>query len=268
MAKTIVTPFASSGDRTAVPDTTQSNGAVNYADGYGPQYSEDITTSPTARRIDRDPFNQLGFDTTSNIQEWQRQFAPDFIPEASNGGTAVSYPLGMIVWDGAGYRRSRVANNTAVVTDNTNWEDYDFSGATQATETQAGIAEIATQVKVDAGADDLAFITSLKLSTRLSALGVSAYSERTASFTSVLGGRYTITATATAVDATLPSALVVGSSMVFHNNANSTMTVRILNTLYTIRARSGSITTSDNLVLDPGDSAVLVAVSSNILEIV
>lgn len=128
MARRIINPFAENGDRTAVADSTQSNGVVSYEQGYGPQYSLNPATDPSSRRIGRDPHNQIFHDLSSNIKEWQEQLAPNFITAANNGGTAFSYPLGMVVWDGTGYRRSTSANNTAVVTDDANWEDYDFSG--------------------------------------------------------------------------------------------------------------------------------------------
>jgi hypothetical protein len=61
---------------------------------------------------------------------------------------------------GASYRQTQV--NGVIGTNNIVWSA--FGGATgAATETASGIAEIATQAETDAGADDLRFITSLKL---------------------------------------------------------------------------------------------------------
>lgn len=127
MARRILRAFAENGDRTEVDNDTQSSGIVNYQQGYPPRYQLNPETDPTALRINRGRHNQLWHDLSSNIKEWQEQLAPNFITAAANGGTAFSYPLGMVVWDGAGYRRSTSANNTADVTDNANWEDYNFS---------------------------------------------------------------------------------------------------------------------------------------------
>ncbi len=53
----------------------------------------------------------------------------------------------------------------------------------QATETTAGISEIATQAEVNAGADDLAYVTSLKLATNLVAKTASTADVKTGSST-------------------------------------------------------------------------------------
>ena len=127
MARRILRPFAESGDRTAIADDTEASGLVSYEQGYPPRYELNPETDPSALRINRARYNQLGHDVSDNIKEWQEQLAPNFITTASNGGTAFSYALGMVVWDGTGYRRSTSAANTADVTDNANWEDYDFT---------------------------------------------------------------------------------------------------------------------------------------------
>ncbi len=131
MARRILRPFAENGDRTAIDDDTQSSGIVNYQQGYPARYSLNPATDPTALRLSRARHNQLWHDLSSNTKEWQEQFAPSFITAAANGGVAFSYPLGMVVYDpdNLGYRRSTVANNTAVVTDNASWEDHDFSSS-------------------------------------------------------------------------------------------------------------------------------------------
>lgn len=55
----------------------------------------------------------------------------------------------------------------------------------QATETTAGISEIATQAEVNAGADDLAYVTSLKLATNIVAKTASTEDVKTGSSTSL-----------------------------------------------------------------------------------
>lgn len=131
MAKRFIRVFAENGDRSAVSDDTQSSGELSYQQGYGPQYALNPATDPSSRRINRERYNQVLNDITDNLREWQEQLAPDFITPTANGGTAFSYGLGMVVYDpnNSEYRRSTSANNTANVTDDNNWEDYDFSGS-------------------------------------------------------------------------------------------------------------------------------------------
>ncbi len=88
-----------------------------------------------------------------------------------------------------------------------------------ATETQAGIAEIATQVETDAGADDTRIVTPLKLTTFIGSSGVpGSFTDLTAtgtiSFTGATGTGFAITAAAASnvdvsgagIDLTLASA--------------------------------------------------------------
>ncbi|MBB5234496.1 hypothetical protein [Deinococcus budaensis] len=63
---------------------------------------------------------------------------------------------------GKTFRQTQV--NGAIGTNNVVWASFG-TGASQATETLSGIAEIATQAETDGGADDLRFITALKLKT-------------------------------------------------------------------------------------------------------
>jgi hypothetical protein len=88
-------PFASSGDLTAVPNTVQPDGSVSYPQGYGPYYAQDPATNPTTYKdIERNKMNQLFFDLTTAVQQYQQHGIPDFITSAMNGGTAYSYSIG------------------------------------------------------------------------------------------------------------------------------------------------------------------------------
>lgn len=69
------------------------------------------------------------------------------------------------------------------------------------------------------------------------------------------------------VDITLPT-FTVNDFLVVHCTANSDSLCRVLNPNYTIRGSAGSISVGDNLTLKAGDTAHLVYVSANILEIV
>jgi hypothetical protein len=73
---------------------------------------------------------------------------------------------------------------------------------------------------------------------------------------SVLANRkYLIDATGGAVDAALAVEYVAGDEIIVHNNSDSTNTVRLTNTALTIKGPLETITTADNLVLNPGDTA-------------
>lgn len=120
MLKFFRLPFATTGDKTAVPDAVDSNGNVSYSQGYGFDYQRQ-KTDPAAKNIERDKMNQILFDITTAIAEIQSQGAPDFITSALNGGTAYSYGQYAIVkYSGALYI-SLVAANTALPSDATKW---------------------------------------------------------------------------------------------------------------------------------------------------
>lgn len=120
MLKFFRLPFATTGDKTAVPDAVDSNGNVSYSQGYGFDYQRQ-KTDPAAKNIERDKMNQILFDITTAIAEIQSQGAPDYITSTLNGGTAYSYAQYAIVkYSGALYI-SLVAANTALPTDATKW---------------------------------------------------------------------------------------------------------------------------------------------------
>jgi hypothetical protein len=63
---------------------------------------------------------------------------------------------------GAAFRQTQV--NGTISTNNIIWTSFG-AGASAASETASGVAEIATQAETDAGADDARFVTPLKLAT-------------------------------------------------------------------------------------------------------
>lgn len=120
MLKFFRLPFATAGDKTAVPDAVDSNGNVSYSQGYGFDYQRQ-KTDPAAKNIERDKMNQVLFDITTAIAELQSKGGADFITSALNGGTAYSYGQGAIVNYGGAWYISLVAANTALPTDATKW---------------------------------------------------------------------------------------------------------------------------------------------------
>lgn len=112
MTSLIKVPFASSGDKTAVPDT-DTGGSVNMTQGYGQNYSLDPATDPSAKRIEREKMNWLFNIITSAINEIQVSGVTPFITSTDNGGSPFSYGKGAIVsLGGAVYQSLTAANAT------------------------------------------------------------------------------------------------------------------------------------------------------------
>lgn len=112
MTSFIKVPFASSGDKAAVPDT-DAGGGVNMTQGYGQAYSLDPATDPSAKRIERDKMNWLFNRITQAINEIQSGGVAPFITSADNGGSAFSYGKGALVSLGGVVYQSLVASNTS-----------------------------------------------------------------------------------------------------------------------------------------------------------
>lgn len=114
-------PFATSGDKTAIPEATQPSGAVSYTQGFGPDYERPPATDPLAKRVPRSPTNQFYFDVTNSLKFLQLYGLPEWYATDSAGG-AVSYPLGARVRVGTTAWLSVAATNTATPgTDGTKW---------------------------------------------------------------------------------------------------------------------------------------------------
>jgi hypothetical protein len=90
MAKYFRLPFAVTGDRSAVADVSV-DGVVAYDTGYGEEYSLPRLTDPNARTIEREKQNQVFYDITLAVQQYQQFSAPDFINTSDNNGTPFSY---------------------------------------------------------------------------------------------------------------------------------------------------------------------------------
>lgn len=114
--------FGLAGDRVAVPDATQPDGSVSYNTGYTPPYQANPLLDPTAKNIERDKMNQVLFDVTTGLQEYQVNGAPDWITNAQNGGVAYPYPQWARVryTDGKIYVSTKAAN-TSLPTVSPDW---------------------------------------------------------------------------------------------------------------------------------------------------
>lgn len=97
MAKWFKKLFAESGDKTAIPDTTDPSGYVSYQSGYGADYERVLGTDPLAKAIERQKMNQVLNDITGAIQQYQTHGFPDYIDATTNGGIAYAYDIGAVV---------------------------------------------------------------------------------------------------------------------------------------------------------------------------
>ena len=89
----------------------------------------------------------------------------------------------------------------------------------------------------------------------------------TSSFTLRPDHGYVTTTIGTGIDCALPASINAGDEFVVHNASTSTFQVRITNT-HTIKTTAIVLTTGNHLILEPGDTANLIAISSTVLEIV
>ena len=128
MAKYFQFPFAVTGQKTAIPETTQANGAVSYQEGYGSDYSEDPASTPGARNIERVMFNQALFDITSTLQLYYQTAVPPYITAEQNGGTAFAYQENARVFFNGRIYESTIANNTNLPTVSAAWTPVDLTG--------------------------------------------------------------------------------------------------------------------------------------------
>jgi len=107
MAKYINIPFAKSGNKTAIPDTT-TDGTVNYTEGFGTDYARPLGTDPLAKTVDRETINQALYDYGTAIEQLQENGFFTWQSTKAGGydiGAAVSY-------NGVNYTNT-VAGNTA-----------------------------------------------------------------------------------------------------------------------------------------------------------
>ena len=130
MVKYFFRPFADDGTKTTIPNDVQISGSVSYESGWGADYQKNILTDPSAKPVPRSQTNQLMFDITENIQQYQQHGVPEFITTADNEGDPFPYAKYAIVRydDGVnGFRNymSLVNANDSLPTDATKWRFLD-----------------------------------------------------------------------------------------------------------------------------------------------
>jgi len=136
-------PFATAGDRTAV-STASAGGTVSWQDGWTIDYQKELGVDVDAKPIPRDASNQIMYDVTNNLNQYQTHGVPDFITTADNLGVPFPYDIFSYVRydDGGGYQvyKSLANANIALPTDVSKWRNestielpigsmLDFAGA-------------------------------------------------------------------------------------------------------------------------------------------
>lgn len=122
-----VYPFAVSGDRASVPTTDPGSvpDPVSYQAGFTEDYQRVLGTDPLALAVPREQSNQIYYDITQNIQQYQTDGVPDWILASQNLGVAYPYDIYAVVRYDAGsgvqVYESQVNANTSTPGADLNW---------------------------------------------------------------------------------------------------------------------------------------------------
>ena len=125
-------PWATAGDKSAIPNNAQLDGSVSYTMGFTSNYQQVYGVDPNAKAVPRYAFNELMFDITTALRAWQTDAFPPFITSIMNNGSPYPYDQFAVVRfdDGSGMQVywSKVANNTTLPTNITNWGVFSTDG--------------------------------------------------------------------------------------------------------------------------------------------
>lgn len=159
MEKFFLNPFGVSGDQTAIPDSTQTDGSVSFEQGFGYDYSRDLSSDADAKAIPRHQTNYLFYAITKALREYQTYGTPDYITASQNGGSAYSYSkYARVVYSGSVYV-SLKDNNTDLPTVAASWCEI------------PGV--VSTTLQATTGTDDTTIMTPVKVAAAIAALAPS-----------------------------------------------------------------------------------------------
>ena len=96
-----------------IPNSNDPGGAVSYNQGYTDPYEYNLLSNPDALPVTRPVFNQLMYDITNNIQEYQNYGTPQWVSGAQIPGSSAGYPIGARVYYNNAVYESQVPTNTA-----------------------------------------------------------------------------------------------------------------------------------------------------------
>lgn len=86
--------FCDSGTKTAIPDATDSGGAVSFQQGWTAPYTYELGVNPNALWYPEPQENYLMYVITLGLKQYQQSGVPNFISTTDNGGTAYLYDAG------------------------------------------------------------------------------------------------------------------------------------------------------------------------------
>lgn len=120
-----VYPFGENADDlTAIPTTAAMDGSVSYFAGWTDPYEYNLLTNPAALPIPRGQMNQLFYDITNNLQQYQQYGTPIWVT-----GNTVSYPIFARVYYSGIVYESQIASNTNTPGTDATW--FAISGSIQ-----------------------------------------------------------------------------------------------------------------------------------------
>ncbi|WP_272578165.1 MULTISPECIES: gp53-like domain-containing protein [Providencia] len=117
MTKIFKIPFATQGDRNAIPDAVQGDGSVSYTQGYSYDYERDQQTDPAAKDIEREKMNALFHDITGAIGELQSYGIPLWAVEGK------PYPIRSVVYHKNKTWQSKIENNNVEPAAGAAWQE-------------------------------------------------------------------------------------------------------------------------------------------------
>jgi hypothetical protein len=131
MAKYFVYPFAIAGARTPIPDPTDPSGVVTWQQGYGSRYTLELGVDTMALAILNTQYNEVLYEATLALQQYQQHGTPDFITSADNLGTPYSYSkYDRVRYDPGGGVQiySSLINGNTDTPPSVNWETVNNTG--------------------------------------------------------------------------------------------------------------------------------------------
>jgi microcystin-dependent protein len=113
-----VYPFGQNADDLAsIPTNAAGDGSVSYFAGWTDPYEYNLLTNPAALPIPRGQMNQLFFDITNNLQQYQQYGTPPWVV-----GNTVSYPIYSRVYYSGIVYENQISNNTNTPGTDSTWK--------------------------------------------------------------------------------------------------------------------------------------------------
>ena len=123
-AKRFAVPFATTGDKATIPDAVDSQGAVSYSEGWGPDYQLP-DDDPSYRPVGRQEMNGVLNDITAAIAEVQQNGVATWVQPA---GLIPPYPINALVRHNDKVWLNNLANNSAAPAVANGWIDVFGNG--------------------------------------------------------------------------------------------------------------------------------------------